>query len=245
MPKLVWDAPGQKKFEAGCDHAVLYPQNASGEYTPGEAWNGITQVAESPDGAEPNDQYADNIKYLSLMSAEDLNGTIEAFTYPDSWAACDGTLEIVPGVTIGQQDRKTFGLSYRTKIGNDVDGQDHGYKLHLLYGAKASPSDRTYETINDSPDPITFSWEFNTTPVAVRDHKPTSLLVIDSTKVDPEKLAALEEVLYGSDAVGAADGDPSGETTGVARLPLPDEVFAILNGDPGAAKLARARGLAS
>lgn len=219
MPKLVWDATGEKMFEAGVDHAVLYPINDQGEYKPGEAWNGITQVAESPEGAEPQDQYADNIKYLSLMSAEELKGTIEAYMYPDGWNQCDGNAELAKGVIIGQQTRKSFGLSYRTKIGNDVDGQDHGYKLHLLYGAKVSPSERTYETINDSPEPIAFSWEYTTIPVSVTGHQPTSLLTIDSTKVDPEKLTALEAILYGSD-----------EGTEEARLPLPDEVLALLSG---------------
>lgn len=230
MGKLKWDATGEKLFEAGVDHVVLYPVNAQSEYTPGVAWNGITQVAESPEGAEPQDQYADNIKYLSLMSAEDLGGTIEAFMYPDEWNACDGNAEIAKGVMIGQQNRKAFGLCYRTKLGNDVDGQDHGYKLHLLYGAKVSPSERTYETINDSPEPITFSWEFNTTPVPVKDHSPTSLLTINSTLVDKTKLAALEEILYGSDDEDSED----------PRLPLPDEVMALLAGNTQEAVAARA-----
>lgn len=229
MTKLVWDATGEKLFEAGVDHAVLYPVNEQGEYKPGVAWNGITQVSETPEGAEPQNQYADNIKYLSLMSAEELNGTIEAFMYPDEWNLCDGNAELAKGVMIGQQTRKAFGLSYRTKIGNDVDGQDHGYKLHLLYGAKASPSERTYETINDSPEPITFSWEYTTTPVNVKDHQPTALMTIDSTKVDAEKLADLEAILYGSEDTDS--GDP--------RLPLPDEVIAILAGNEAEAAMAR------
>lgn len=229
MAKLVWDATGEKLFEAGVDHAVLYPISANGEYTPGVAWNGITQISETPEGAEPQNQYADNIKYLSLMSAEELNGTIEAYMYPDEWNLCDGSAELTKGVMIGQQNRKAFGLSYRTKIGNDVDDLDHGYKLHLLYGAKASPSERTYETINDSPEPITFSWEYTTTPVNVTDHQPTALLTIDSTKVDPDKLKALEEILYGSDDTDSDD----------PRLPLPDEVLALLKGNAAEATAAR------
>lgn len=242
MSRLVWDATGEKKFEAGVDHAVLYPINASGEYRPGVAWNGITQIAESPEGAEPQNQYADNIKYLSLMSAEELNGTIEAYTYPDEWEQCDGSAELTTGVSIGQQERKAFGMSYRTKLGNDVDGQDHGYKLHLLYGAKASPSERTYETINDSPEPISFSWEYTTTPVNVEGHKPTALVTIDSTKVDTAALARLEDVLYGTDAAGAEDTEVGG-VGGEPRLPLPDEVVAILTGDNARAMSARRAGM--
>lgn len=220
MAKLIWDAVGEKFFEAGIDHCVLYPVNAQGEYKPGVAWNGITSIAETPEGAEPQDQYADNIKYISILSAEELGGTIEAYTYPDEWNQCDGNAELSKGVVIGQQNRKAFGLSYRTKIGNDVEGQDLGYKLHLLYGAKASPSERTFETINDSPEPAAFSWEYTTTPVPVKDHNPTALLTIDSTKVDGTKLAALEKILYGSDEEGAED----------PRLPLPNEVMSILAG---------------
>lgn len=230
MPKLVWDATGEKTYEGGVDHAVLYPINNSGEYTPGVVWNGITSIAETPEGAEPQSQYADNIKYLTLLSAEELNGTIEALTYPDEWAVCDGSAEVSPGVMIGQQARKTFGLSYRTKIGNDVDGQDHGYKLHLIYGAVASPSERSYETINDSPEAMSFSWEFSTTPVPVTDHKSTALVTIDSTKVDAEKLKKLEDLLYGSD-----DGEGNDP-----RLPLPDEIIAMLS-DASAAQVQTAR----
>lgn len=229
MAKLVWDATGEKLFEAGVDHAVLYPLNSQGEYTPGVAWNGITQISETPEGAEPQNQYADNIKYLSLMSAEELKGTIQAYMYPDEWRQCDGSAELVKGVSIGQQNRKAFGLSYRTKIGNDVDELDHGYKLHLLYGAKASPSERTYETINDSPSPISFSWSYTATKVNVKDHQPTALLTIDSTKIDKTKLEALEEILYGSDDEDSED----------PRLPLPDEVIALLAGNETEAVAAR------
>lgn len=229
MAKIVWDATGEKLFEAGVDHAVLYPLNSQGEYTPGVAWNGITQISETPEGAEPQNQYADNIKYLSLMSAEELKGTIQAYMYPDKWRQCDGSAELVKGVSIGQQNRKAFGLSYRTKIGNDVDELDHGYKLHLLYGAKASPSERTYETINDSPSPISFSWSYTATKVNVKDHQPTALLTIDSTKIDKTKLEALEEILYGSDDTDSDD----------PRLPLPDEVIALLTGNEAEAVAAR------
>lgn len=229
MAKIVWDATGEKLFEAGVDHAVLYPLNSQGEYTPGVAWNGITQISETPEGAEPQNQYADNIKYLTLMSAEELKGTIQAYMYPDEWRQCDGSAELVKGVSIGQQNRKAFGLSYRTKIGNDVDELDHGYKLHLLYGAKASPSERTYETINDSPSPISFSWSYTATKVNVKDHQPTALLTIDSTKIDKTKLEALEEILYGSDDTDSDD----------PRLPLPDEVIALLTGNEAEAVAAR------
>lgn len=220
MARIAWDQTGEKLFEVGVDHCVLYPINAQAEYTPGVGWNGITQIAETPDGAEPEKQYADNIAYLTLMSAEEQNGTIEAFMYPDEWAIIDGSAELATGVMIGQQPRKTFGLSYRTKIGNDVDGDSHGYKLHLLYGAKVSPSERTYETLNDSPEPITFSWEFTTTPVGVTGHQPTALIVIDSTKVDAAKMKELEDLLYGTEST-----EP--------RLPLPDEVKTIFAGTTG------------
>lgn len=234
MPRLKWDAPGEKKFEVGVDHAVLYPVNADNEYTPGVAWNGITQISETPEGGEPNKQYADNIPYLTLMSAEELNGLIEALMYPPEWGVCDGSAEVVKGVHIGQQTRKTFGLCYRTKIGNDVEGENYGYKLHLLYGAKVSPSERTYETVNDSPEGMTFSWEFSTTPVGVTGYNPTSLITIDSPDVDEAKLAALEDILFGTDA------GTEGGTEGTARLPLPDEIFALLKGESGQAAMARA-----
>lgn len=216
--KIEWDATGEKRFEAGVDHCVLYPLADSGQYTPGVAWNGITSIAETPEGAEPESQYADNIKYLTMISAEELNGTIEAYTYPTEFEVIDGSAELLPGVVIGQQNRPKFGLCYRTKVGDDIKGQDSGYKLHLLYGAQVSPSERTYETLNDSPEAITFSWEFSTTPVNVTGAQPTALLTIDTTKLKEEaitNLAALEEILYGKE-----DVDP--------RLPLPDEVANIL-----------------
>jgi hypothetical protein len=214
---LSWDGVGEKLYESGVDRGVLYIPNASGDYNTGFAWNGLVSVTESPSGAEPNPQFADNIKYLNLLSAEEFGGTIEAYTYPDEFGQCDGTAEPEPGVFVGQQARKSFGLCYRTKIGNDVDGVDHGYKLHLVYGALVSPSEKAYQTINESPEAITFSWEFTTTPVPVTGLKPTSLIVIDSTQVDPDDLAALELVLY---------GDDSGPTQ--PRLPTPDEVITML-----------------
>lgn len=211
MSKIVWDAAGERKFETGVDHGVLYPLQTAG-YTKGVAWNGLTAVNQTPSGAEANPQYADNIKYLNLISAEDFGATIEAFTYPDEFAICDGSAEPSPGVMIGQQTRKKFGMCYRTLLGNDTDGQEHGYKLHLIYGATASPSERAYNTINDSPEAITFSWEVTTEPVEVPGYKPTALLEIDSTKADTTKLAALEEILYGTE-----DNEP--------RLPLPEEII--------------------
>ena len=218
MAKLVWDQTGERLYETGVDRGVLYPINSEGKYTPGVAWNGLTGVTESPSGAEATDLYADNIKYLSMRSAETYGCTIEAYTYPEEFEQCDGSATLATGVTIGQQARKVFGFCYRTLIGNDVDGQDHGYKLHLVYGATASPSERAYATVNDSPEAITFSWEVTTTPVNVADLKPTACITIDSTKADPDCLAALEKVLYGSD-------EP---TTGTPRLPLPDEVKTLM-----------------
>ena len=218
MAKLVWDQTGERLYETGVDHGVLYPINSEGKYTPGVAWNGLTGVTESPSGAEATDLYADNIKYLSMRSAETYGCTIEAYTYPEEFEQCDGSATLATGVTIGQQARKVFGFCYRTLIGNDVDGQEHGYKLHLVYGATASPSERAYATVNDSPEAITFSWEVTTTPVNVADLKPTACITIDSTKADPDCLAALEKVLYGSD-------EP---TTGTPRLPLPDEVKTLM-----------------
>lgn len=215
MPKKIeWDKVGEHFFEAGCDHGVLYPYNTvSKKYTPGVAWNGLTNVTETPSGAEANPVYADNIKYLNLYSAEEFAATIEALYYPDEFAECDGSAEPVPGVVIGQQGRKSFGLCYRTKLGND-ETDELGYKLHLVWGCKASPSERSYGTINDSPETATFSWEVNTTPVNIEGYKPTSIITINSTKVDSDKLAALETLLYGSD-----END--------AELPSPAEVLAM------------------
>lgn len=225
MPKLIWDAPGTRLFEAGVDHGVLYLPDATGAYTEGHAWNGLVSVTESPSGAEANAQYADNIKYLNLISAEEFSATIEAFTYPDEFALCDGSAEPVPGVMIGQQARRAFGLGYRTLIGNDLVGNDYGYKHHLVYGAQAAPTEKAFTTINDSPEALTLSWELSTTPVEVPGFKPSATLIIDSTKVDPAALAALEAILYG-------DGTES------ARLPLPAEVFEILGGEANVARAA-------
>lgn len=217
MAKLVWDETGKRLYETGVQKGVLYPSQVSGTYSKGVAWNGLTAVTESPSGAEASPMYADDIKYLNLMSTEEFGATIEAYTYPDEFAVCDGSVEIETGVNIGQQSRKLFGLSYKTALGNDTDGTDHGYKLHLIYGALAAPSEKGYKTVNDKPEAITFSWEVTTTPVAVTGFKPTASLVIDSTKVDAAKLAVLESILYGTDAV-----DP--------RLPLPDEIASIFAG---------------
>lgn len=227
MAKLQWDKIGEHFYETGVDHGVHYMLNETGKYTSGVAWNGLTGVTESPSGAESTAQYADNIKYLDITSAEEFGLTIEAFTYPDQFAQCDGSAILAPGVTIGQQSRKTFGFSYRTNIGNDIDGNDHGYKLHLVYGCKAAPSERSYATINDSPEAMTMSWEVTTTPVACTGHKPTSQITISSKLVDATKLAALETILYGSDT----------DTESVPRLPLPDEVITILGGVSGASLL--------
>jgi len=221
---LNWDQTGEKIYETGTDRGVLYPMSGS-TYGKGVAWNGLTAVTESPSGAEPTDLYADNIKYVSIRSAEEFGGTIEAYTYPDEFGQCDGSAELATGVSIGQQTRKAFGLSYRTKIGNDTDGNDHGYKIHLVYGATVSPSEKGYATINDSPDAITFSWEFTTTPVQVEGFKPTAILTIDSTKVDATKLAALEAILYGTSTPSETPGaDP---VVVDPRLPLPAEVATI------------------
>lgn len=217
MAKLVWDKTGDRLYETGVKNGVLYIPTA-GVYSKGVAWNGLTAVTESPSGAEATALYADDTKYLSLMSAEEFGATIEAYTYPDEFAACDGSAELADGVMIGQQKRSTFGLCYKTTIGNDTDGNEHGYKLHIIYGALAKPSERAYATINDSPEAITFSWEITTTPVNVTGAKPTASLVIDSTKADPTKLAALEDILYGK------DGDSATEP----RLPLPDEIKTLM-----------------
>lgn len=213
MSKIVWDKTGERQYETGVDHGVLYVM-ANGAYPAGVPWNGLTAVTESPSGAEPTPLYADNIKYLTLMSAEEFGGTIEAYMYPDEFMECDGSAVVADGVYLGQQDRKAFGLCYRTVMGNDTELNNHGYKLHLVYNALAAPSEKGYSTINDSPEAITFSWEFTTTPHEVTDHKPTSVITIDSTKVDAEKLAALEAKLYGSDSEEAS-------------LPMPDEVIAM------------------
>ena len=213
--KLIWDKTGERLYETGVNKGVLYPIAADGTYPAGVAWNGLTAVTESPSGAEATPLYADNIKYLNLMSAEEFGATIEAYTYPDEFAACNGEAELVAGIGIGQQTRKTFGMSYQTRVGNDVDGTDHGYKIHIIYGALASPSEKSYATINDSPEAITFSWEVTTTPVEATGFKPTATLVIDSTKVAAEKMTAIEAILYGSE-------------TEEARLPLPDEIVTIV-----------------
>ena len=220
MAKLEWDKTGERLYETGTDRGVLYVAS-NGTYPTGVAWNGLTGVDENPSGAEANAQYADNIKYLELRSAEDFGATVTAYTYPDEFEQCDGSAEPTTGMYIGQQARKMFGMSYRTKIGNDVDGDEHGYYLHLIYGATASPSQRSYKTINDSPEPIEFSWEVTTTPVNIAGYKPVAHVRINSTKVDAEKLAVLESVLYGSNGEGNAEGR-------TASLPLPDAVKTIL-----------------
>ena len=224
--KLVWDKTGEHYYETGVKNGVLYPMSASGTYPKGVAWNGLTAITESPSGAEATALYADDIKYLNLMSNEEFGATVEAYTYPDEFAECDGSASLTEGVYIGQQARKTFGLCYRTTLGNDSKGNDYGYKLHIIYGAMASPSEKAYSTINDSPDAITFSWELSTTPVAVANFKPTASLTIDSTKVDLQKLATLEEILNGKDGTG------EDHSTGAVdpRLPLPDEIANIMKG---------------
>ena len=220
MAALVWDKTGERRIETGVDHCALYVYDPSTKtYGKGVAWNGITAISEKPEGAEATDLYADNILYLSLLSAEKLKGTIEAYTYPDEFEACDGSATLTKGVKIGQQDRVAFGLAYRTKIGDDVAGQDKGYKLHVLYGCKASPSEKGYKTVNDSPEAISFSWEISTTPVNVAGAKPTSLLTISSLDVDPGKLKSLEAKLFGADAQG-------GQQAAEPKLLLPDEIKA-------------------
>ena len=222
MAKLVWDKSSERLYETGVKNGVLYVQGTGGTYPKGVAWNGLTAVTESPSGAEPTPLYADDIKYLNLLSTEEFGATIEAYTYPDEFAECDGSKSLATGVYIGQQARKTFGMCYKTTLGNDTEGNDHGYKLHIIYGALAAPSEKAYETINDSPEAITFSWEISTTPVNVNGSKPTATIVIDSTKANPEKLAALEVILFGADA-------PNGEGTGTdPRLPLPDEIATLM-----------------
>ena len=218
MTKIKWDQEGQKTYETGVKYGVLYVIDNDGNYTNGVPWNGLTNVNESPSGAEESPYYADDIKYLSLTSAEEFGASIEAYTYPEEFEPCDGSSEIIPGVTVGQQTRKKFGLCYRTTYGNDTKGDNYGYKLHLVYGAQAAPSERSYSTINDSPEPITFSWELTTTPVAIRGFKPASILKIDSTKMSRQNLEKLENILYGTE-----DTDP--------RLPLPNEIMDLLGGD--------------
>ena len=217
MAKLVWDESGKRLYETGVEKGVLYVQGENGQYQNGVAWNGLTAVTESPSGAEPTALYADDIKYLELFSAEEFGATIEAYTYPEEFEACDGSASLGTGVTIGQQDRKAFGICYRTVVGNDVKGNEHGYKLHLVYGAKAKPSEKAYATVNDSPEAVTFSWEVTTTPVNVAGFKPTASVTIDSTKIEAGKLKAIEDKLYGTQ-----DQEPT--------LPLPDEINKIITG---------------
>lgn len=215
MASIVWDKVGERYYETGVDRGVLYPQSDTGTYPLGVAWNGLINVNESPSGAEPTPLYADNIKYLNLISTEEFGATIEAYTYPDEFAECDGSAELVPGVMVGQQKRRAFGLCYRTIMGNDIQGDEYGYKIHIVYGAKAAPSEKAYATVNDSPEAITFSWEVSTTPVVVTDLKPTATVTIDSSVVEKEKLTAFEKIIYG-------DGDVE------PRLPLPDEIATII-----------------
>lgn len=223
MARLEWDKTGERLYETGISNGVLYPQEAGGIYPKGVAWNGLTAVTESPSGAEPTPLYADNIKYLTLMSVEEFGFSIEAYMYPDEFKKCNGEGSLVTGVTIGQQKRNAFGMSYKTILGNDVDGDAHGYKLHLVYGALAAPSEMAHNTVNDSPEAATMSWECSTTPVSVNGFKPTSHLVIDSTTADPTKLKALEDILYGS----ASEGNGP-------KLPLPDEIATLMKavGEP-------------
>ena len=215
MSKIVWDEVGERFYETGVKNGVLYPQDSTGTYPKGVAWNGLTAVNENPSGADANDIYADDDLYLTLRGKEIFGATIEAYTYPDEFGVCDGSAELAQGVTIGQQTRKAFGLCYRTAIGNDVDGVDHGYKLHLIYGATASPSSKNYQTINDNPEAMTLSWEIKTTPIKVTGHKPTACLTIDSTKVAAGVMKKIEDKLYGTE---------SGEAT----LPTPDEILALV-----------------
>lgn len=217
MAEIKWDQTGQRFYETGTDHGVLYLPDNTGAYVTGVAWNGLTAITEAPSGAETTKLYADNIAYANMQSAEEFGGTIEAYTYPDEFEECDGSRNLGDGVSIGQQPRRSFGLSYRTLVGNDIAGTAYGYKLHLVYGCLAAPSEKSYATVNDSPEAVTFSWEFSTTPVPVEGHAPTAVLTINSAKVDPDALEALEQILYGT-----ASTDP--------RLPNPDEVAALLDG---------------
>ena len=229
MNKIEWDKTGEHLFETGVSKGVLYTMGESNKYDHGVAWNGLTSISESPEGAETTALYADNIKYLNLISAEDYKGTIEAYTYPDEFYACDGSAEVATGINIGQQTRKKFGICYRTELGNDASSEA-GYKLHIVYNCLASPSERQYETVNDSPEAITFSWEFSTTPINVEGHKPSATVVIDSTKLDKDKLALLEAALYGTDkdetitAISAKLTDFDGKPT----LLLPDQIVALV-----------------
>ncbi len=216
MSKILWDQTGERLYETGVAQGVLYVQNDAGAYPAGVPWNGLSAVTESPEGAEASAIYADNMKYLNLISTEEFKATIEAYTYPEEFDACNGAEEIEVGVAIGQQGRKTFGFSYKTLIGNDVDDIDHGYKIHVVYGCKASPSEKGFQTVNDSPEAITLSWEVTTTPVTVAGFKPTATLEIDSTKVDPADLALIEKALYGDDVTDA-------------NLPLPDALLALIS----------------
>lgn len=218
MAKLVWDQTGAKYYETGVQQGVLYPQSSTGAYEKGVAWNGLISVTENPSGAETTAIYANNAKYLSLQSAEEFGATIEAYTYPDEWAKCDGSAELAVGVSIGQQKRSSFGLCYKTLIGNDTEGTAHGYKIHIIYGGLAAPSEKGFQTVNDSPEAITFSWEITTTPIAVEGFQPTASLTIDSTKIDAGKLTKIENLLYGT-----AEAE--------AKLPLPSEILAIMNAD--------------
>lgn len=217
MSKIVWDEIGERFFETGVKMGVLYPQDSTGKYPKGVAWNGLTAVNESPSGADATDLYADDDVYATLRAKEKFGATIEAYTYPDEFAACDGSAELAQGITIGQQARKAFGLCYRTAVGNDVDGDEHGYKIHLVYGATAAPSSKDYATVNESPEAITFSWEISATPVKVTGHKPTATLTIDSRTVAPESLTKIEQVLYGTEQKEA-------------QLPTPDEILALIAG---------------
>jgi hypothetical protein len=219
MAKLVWDAEGQKTYETGVEKCVLYLRASNGTYPKGVAWNGIATISENPSGAEASSLYADNKKYLSLMSTEELALSVEAYTYPEEYAECDGSAQAIDGVHVAQQRRKSFGLCYKTLFGNDTEGTDHGYKLHLVYGCLASPSEKQFSSVNESPEAISFSWEINTTPIDVKGFKPTALIIIDSTKVNAAKLKALEDTLYGTD-------------TTEAKLPLPNEVLTILGVAP-------------
>lgn len=225
MPRLEWDKTGEHIYETGVKNGVLYVMSTegatAGTYPEGVAWNGLTSVSESPEGADANDFYADDIKYLSIRGTEDFNGSINAYTYPEEFAQCNGEASIANGVVVGQQFRKAFGLCYKTTIGNDVAGNDYGYKLHIVYGATVSPSEREYQTINDSPEPIEFSWDFETVPVNVPGFRPSANITIDSTKVDATKLETLKDILYGTDGTGGSEGT-------VARLPLPAEIITLL-----------------